>query len=158
MGNRLWEAGRPVRSPRQWSRQGAMMTWRRGSREQILEVFELRAAEFADRHIHDKPSVDGSSYHYVRWCSRHLQRTCHPLPRFTDAETEAQRGHSTCLGTHSSVGLQTRHFSIRVAVVKFTTPSGPWSYAQTHPREPQDPHWPYPVGVEKARARPENAA
>lgn len=40
----------------------------RGSRDQILEVFEHRTAEFADRYIHRKPSVDGSHHDGTPLC------------------------------------------------------------------------------------------
>lgn len=37
----------------------------RGSRDPIQEVFELGAAELANKHIPGKPSADGTSIYYV---------------------------------------------------------------------------------------------
>lgn len=80
------------------------MTWTGGNRDQIPEVLELRVAEFAGKHIHSKSSIDGSSYHHVRWYSIHSFRSHYP--HFIGAETEAQRGHWTCPRTHSQSGFK----------------------------------------------------
>lgn len=98
-----------------------MATWTRGNRNQILEMFEGRAAEFADRHIHGKPSIDGSSYHFVKENSQNPHTSPYP-PHFTDAEIEAPRGHSACL--RSQLSLAPKWYpSIRMALPKSTTPS-----------------------------------
>lgn len=129
--------------------------WTRGSRDPILEVFELIAADFADKHIRGKPSIDGSSSHYVRQCSQHPHRHRYH-PHLTDAGTEAQRGHSTCPKTHSSLWFQRWYLSIRATILKSTypdtTPSVPGATPNSSMRalEPleQFPHQPHPVGIE----------
>lgn len=121
--------------------QERMVAWTRGNQDLILEVFELRAAEFADKHIPGKPSVDGNSYHYVRWCSQTSRRSRYH-PHLTDAETVAQRGHSACPRTHSSVWLQRWHLSIWVAIPKSTHRAQHCYHLelhQTHSCGPQDP-------------------
>lgn len=79
-----------------------MATWTRGNRNHILEMFEGRAAEFADRHIHGQPSIDGSSYHFVKESSQNPHTSPYP-PHFTDAEIKAPRGHSACLRSQLSL-------------------------------------------------------
>lgn len=116
------EAERPVRSPRSWSRQEMMVPWTRGGRDQMLEVFEHRAAEFADRHIHGKPSVDGSSYHCVRGAHNILKEVL-VIP-ILQMQKQITRGHSTCPRSHSSVWLQRWYLSIRLAIPMSSILSG----------------------------------
>lgn len=95
-----------------------MVTWTRGRGDPILEVFELGAAEFAARHVHSKPSVDGSSYHSVSGCSQPLHRNrYHPVSQMQKLSPEEV--------TQLASRLTTRSGSKDGTVVKFTTPSVP---------------------------------
>lgn len=87
-----------------------------GPRDLILEVFELGAAEFADKHTHSKPSVDGSSHHYVSWCSPPISKEALITP------VSQMRKLSHREVTQLASGLTTQSGSKDGTVVKFATP------------------------------------